>query len=613
MANVTYPDLVAGELTFLPTGDGAARRALTTKANDYLDVRDYGDGVGEGTEETDTTAFLATIAEAQVRGGVTGFYPTIYAPSGREWKISSPLVFGGVPFDIGGRLSYSGSGTAITYAGSRQRCWISELRRTSLPSGDDWDDIDICGLHVHTAIENLIQFGAIKQFPVGMKLGGRGENMSFVAYNTFIMNSIYSWQTAILIEHWGVTSTPNGVDTVSGLTTWVNDNKLIGPNCQLTSAGPKDRATYGIRTMGDYSGNANRIYSFGVQGDDNGQTTCIKSDKQALTVLELRNENVQAMYEFTDLANGVVIEYVSADKINGTVATTVTSSFEPHRVYRKGSQQPTRLVSLRAAVCSDGSSNSRTLYPFVFMSTAGVLSATTTAVVQPTPDGIVTPGARKVAVLIPVVNGDGLSISCANDAGRFRVAAYDEDLTLITDEWLAVPGTTFASSVYTNGTNVSDVSRAVYVQNDGVAFIAVSADNARTMRIARVMGSHPIEFEPFIGVADSLTSPSAPARDGDYYSATQRIMNSAPASGQPQGWASTANGYLAATEWASATAYTLGQYRHNDTDKVYVCTTAGTSAGSGGPTGAGTAISDGTAVWDYVGPRTTFVAMANFA
>lgn len=50
--------------------------------------------------------------------------------------------------------------------------------------------------------------------------------------------------------------------------------------------------------------------------------------------------------------------------------------------------------------------------------------------------------------------------------------------------------------------------------------------------------------------------------------------------------------------WAPSTAYAVGEYILNS-GKVYVCTVAGTSAGSGGPTGMGTGITDGGVTWDY--------------
>lgn len=57
--------------------------------------------------------------------------------------------------------------------------------------------------------------------------------------------------------------------------------------------------------------------------------------------------------------------------------------------------------------------------------------------------------------------------------------------------------------------------------------------------------------------------------------------------------------------WASGTAYVVGQAVTNDTGKLYVCITAGTSAGSGGPTGTGANITDNTAHWSYVAASAT--------
>jgi uncharacterized phage protein gp47/JayE len=63
------------------------------------------------------------------------------------------------------------------------------------------------------------------------------------------------------------------------------------------------------------------------------------------------------------------------------------------------------------------------------------------------------------------------------------------------------------------------------------------------------------------------------------------------------------------TAWAGTTGYTVGQLRANG-GNVYLCTAAGTSAGSGGPTGTGTAITDGGATWRYIAAGTAAVAVA---
>ena len=54
----------------------------------------------------------------------------------------------------------------------------------------------------------------------------------------------------------------------------------------------------------------------------------------------------------------------------------------------------------------------------------------------------------------------------------------------------------------------------------------------------------------------------------------------------------------AANPWKASTAYEVGDKVQNG-GKIYVCDTDGTSAGSGGPSGTGANISDGTTQWDY--------------
>ena len=55
--------------------------------------------------------------------------------------------------------------------------------------------------------------------------------------------------------------------------------------------------------------------------------------------------------------------------------------------------------------------------------------------------------------------------------------------------------------------------------------------------------------------------------------------------------------------WTDTNVYDVGDYVKNDTGPVkdYICTIGGTSAGSGGPTGTGAAIVDGTVTWAHVG------------
>lgn len=87
------------------------------------------------------------------------------------------------------------------------------------------------------------------------------------------------------------------------------------------------------------------------------------------------------------------------------------------------------------------------------------------------------------------------------------------------------------------------------------------------------------------------------------------VRNPTPTSGGVDYWRCTTKGRFAAV-WQATHAYTVGDYVQNDTGpvKVYRCTTAGTSAGSGGPTGTGSGIVDGTVVWTEVEQNPVFVA-----
>jgi hypothetical protein len=52
--------------------------------------------------------------------------------------------------------------------------------------------------------------------------------------------------------------------------------------------------------------------------------------------------------------------------------------------------------------------------------------------------------------------------------------------------------------------------------------------------------------------------------------------------------------------WAAATTYVVGNIRSNDSGKRYIVITAGTSAGSGGPTGTSNDITDGSVHWSHM-------------
>ena len=69
--------------------------------------------------------------------------------------------------------------------------------------------------------------------------------------------------------------------------------------------------------------------------------------------------------------------------------------------------------------------------------------------------------------------------------------------------------------------------------------------------------------------------------------------------------------YTVGSAWIASNAFAVGQYCTNG-GNTYKCTVAGTSAASGGPTGTGTGIVDGSVTWNYIGAGQLFdVLMGN--
>jgi hypothetical protein len=69
---------------------------------------------------------------------------------------------------------------------------------------------------------------------------------------------------------------------------------------------------------------------------------------------------------------------------------------------------------------------------------------------------------------------------------------------------------------------------------------------------------------------------------------------------------------LVAMDWEVSTVYEVGDQVDNNS-LTYTCTTGGTSASSGGPTGTGTGITDGSCVWSYLGVTDMVLQNVNLA
>lgn len=134
-----------------------------------------------------------------------------------------------------------------------------------------------------------------------------------------------------------------------------------------------------------------------------------------------------------------------------------------------------------------------------------------------------------------------------------------------------------------------DLAEALYQSGD-----PDQATNAALDTLAALTGVTRLPAAP------STATVTATGDDGTAL-ASGRVVSVA---GSGARFATTAPATLAAVSaWVGTTAYVAGERVTND-GRVYQCTTAGTSASSGGPTGTGSSIADGTVVWTHLGEGT---------
>ena len=101
-----------------------------------------------------------------------------------------------------------------------------------------------------------------------------------------------------------------------------------------------------------------------------------------------------------------------------------------------------------------------------------------------------------------------------------------------------------------------------------------------------------------VDVGSGVYEPLAAIRVRAHYDTKNYNISNNAISGCKKGiqLSSTAEGR---TDWTANTAFVVGAKVLNNSIN-YKCTTAGTSASSGGPTGTGSAITDGSVVWQYI-------------
>lgn len=247
--------------------------------------------------------------------------------------------------------------------------------------------------------------------------------------------------------------------------------------------------------------------------------------------------------------------------------------------------------------------------------------------VVPVKNGVKLPSGRGIGFFFETAGSEEFIVShqyADNDPGRICVAVYDANFAIFTGASATYPDVSDAdfSSLYGGFYNagidkksfyfkVSSAVRNVRVWIHGgvVTSICVKRLTLNDTPIRLFSGFERLNNKSFAGgLRLAAVNPSGGIVG--LYSAGCMIQNATPQSGQPSYWQCTTGGRLAPA-WVGSTAYSANALVLSDTNKIYVCVTAGTSASSGGPTGIGSAITDGTAVWDYLCGKAVFASGPN--
>lgn len=134
-----------------------------------------------------------------------------------------------------------------------------------------------------------------------------------------------------------------------------------------------------------------------------------------------------------------------------------------------------------------------------------------------------------------------------------------------------------------------ELGEAVYSSAD-----ADKANGEALVALAALTGTFPIAARPSTVTLTLTGNPTSVVSAGSRAATASTAVE----------FATDASRTIAAlSSWSSSTAYAL-EDRVTLGGSVYQCVTAGTSAGSGGPTGTATDITDGTAHWRYLGAGT---------
>lgn len=585
-------------------------------------VRQFG-VVGDGVTD-DTVAMQRAFNASGVRrleiGPITvRTTDTLTLPSGVDLDFADGSILYAGPRDrvalqIG---TPNGSYTDAEYTGISVRSSVL-----------DWTNTNYVGVRVESLRRGKIGIRLIEGFTIGYdaysKAGGYAYNNHEILH---LLNNKYEMaltndgpdsyvnENIFIGGRYGNTSATNGLGDCYGV--WVrvlnsgyqnsNLNRWWGPSFEMQAGNPGDTR---VPFLFDNCGADNEV-KFARYETGRGEFAILKGDSYDFVV----NNKFEAKLFGTGPIAGI--------------RQTGTARFNTFVEFRAvGDYHPASSVSydVVAAVTAYNATDAALSGGLHVSSSSNANPLRNTNLITQRRDSVALGGTRAVGFFAEVTPGDQFLLVSETErddrTGRLGLNAYDENFNLLTNASATYPDvlmqTAGASLQYVTshgGAYVvqTDRSFVLFQLGSAVRYVRVFATGGtnpcwlQAIRLQRINpSSRPLRCFPGLNSPDAAPFAGVNPASGLHgaYARGALIRNAVAAVGQPAFWACVTAGRLAPA-WAISTAYEAGVVVKNGSN-VYVCRTAGTSAGSGGPTGTGAGITDGTAVWDYLSPLATF-------
>lgn len=594
----------------------------------YANAQDFG-VVGDGV--TDDTASLQAAAS---NSGALG----LYFGTGLTIRITDTVTF-----PASKNIDFGTS--TVVYAGPSDRPALAHgavglgntatIENISIRAATtSWANVNFTGFRVYNLSRSRVTGNTIRGFTIGYDCYSSGQGY---VHNTHIIS-------AILDCKYGTALTGDGA---GGGNDYVNENVWLGGDYTNIVYVPGNCYGVWFRTLNSgYNGhNCNRWIGpcfqpgDGVLGeeripfffDQNGGLNIVYSARYE------SGRGPFARLDGTTTLNYVTQNYFDLALLSGTYATgTIQQNGSARLNYIQFCTEPwswpvsTQIFDVVSSVSAYNPSNIYVGNGLHLTDISGVPIEYASAVggsIRPQKDSVYFFGTRSVGFFTETTGSEqfslrGTSPSSATSA-VLAVSVYDADFNQLTSASATYPDV--VSGTGGNYFNYSSDFGGAYNYGQTNAFVFKVSSAVRYVRCFATSGSiQTLQLTRFSRSATAIRCFSGLLCDGTQrlaiadpdtgligsYARGNVVYNGQANLGQPSYWQCTVAGRLAPA-WTPASGYGVGDLVLNDTNRIYTCITAGTSAGSGGPTGTGASILDGTCVWDYLSPRATFVPGPN--